>query len=156
MGFLGTVLGITGAIAGVTPELLEKSMSSVTDGLALAFDTTALALGLTMVTMFLSLLVEKAEQGHMELVDRFVDKHLSNRFLRKEQPSHQATPFDPVPIQNALATRAWVWFSFPRIAPMNCVASSSKCWGNFAPIGTGYGTLDELLARADGEPVGRP
>ena len=104
LGFLGTVLGITGAIAGVTPELLEKSMSSVTDGLALAFDTTALALGLTMVTMFISLLVEKAEQGHMELVDRFVDKHLSNRFLRKEQPSHQATPFDPVPIQNALAT----------------------------------------------------
>ncbi len=103
LGFLGTVLGITGAIAGVTPEVLEKSMSSVTDGLALAFDTTALALGLTMVTMFLSLLLEKAEQGHMELVDRFVEKNLSNRFLRKGQLGPQALPFDPVPIQNALA-----------------------------------------------------
>ncbi len=103
LGFLGTVLGITGAIAGVTPEVLEKSMSSVTDGLALAFDTTALALGLTMVTMFLSLLIEKAEQGHMEVVDRFVEKHLSNRFLRKGQPRSQEMAFDPMPIQNALA-----------------------------------------------------
>src|SRR5262249_1029393 len=39
LGFLGTVLGITGAISGVTPEVLEKSLSTVTDGLALAFDT---------------------------------------------------------------------------------------------------------------------
>src|SRR5262249_4484479 len=53
LGFLGTVLGITGAISGITPEVLEKSLSGVTDGLALAFDATALALSLTMTTMFL-------------------------------------------------------------------------------------------------------
>src|SRR5207237_1221128 len=50
LGFLGTVLGITQSISGVTPEKLEKDLSQVTDGLALAFDTTALALGLTMIT----------------------------------------------------------------------------------------------------------
>ena len=41
LGFLGTVLGVTDAVAGITPEMLEHSLSSVTDGLALAFDTTA-------------------------------------------------------------------------------------------------------------------
>src|SRR5262249_62371753 len=48
LGFLGTVLGITGAISNVSPETMEKSLKPVTDGLALAFDATAVALALTM------------------------------------------------------------------------------------------------------------
>src|SRR5262245_18040822 len=44
LGFLGTFIGITGAIGGVTPEVLEESLSTVTDGLSEAFDATALAL----------------------------------------------------------------------------------------------------------------
>jgi hypothetical protein len=83
LGFLGTVLGITGAITGITPEKLEQDLSAVTDGLALAFDATALGLGLTMVTMFLSFLVERAEQGVLEAVDRFIDHELAHRFERE-------------------------------------------------------------------------
>jgi biopolymer transport protein ExbB/TolQ len=83
LGFLGTVLGITGAITGITPEKLEQDLSAVTDGLALAFDATALGLGLTMVTMFLSFLVERSEQGVLEAVDRFVDRQLAHRFERE-------------------------------------------------------------------------
>jgi biopolymer transport protein ExbB/TolQ len=82
LGFLGTVLGITGAISGVTPEVLEKSLSTVTDGLALAFDTTALGLALTMVTMFCSFVVERAEQGVLETVDRITEQELAHRFER--------------------------------------------------------------------------
>src|SRR5205814_837286 len=82
LGFLGTVLGITQAISGVTPEVLEKSLSTVTDGLALAFDTTALGLALTMVTMFFSFVVERAEQGVLEEVDLHVDRCLAHRFER--------------------------------------------------------------------------
>jgi hypothetical protein len=82
LGFLGTVLGITAAIAGVTPEQLEKSLSGVTDGLALAFDATALALALTMVVMFLTFLVERLEQGLLESVDRWVERQLAHRFER--------------------------------------------------------------------------
>ena len=41
LGFLGTVVGITMAIANVTPEQLDTSLGEVTDGLAVAFDTTA-------------------------------------------------------------------------------------------------------------------
>jgi len=82
LGFLGTVLGITGAISGVTPEMLEKSMSTVTDGLALSFDATALALALTMVCMFFSFLVEKSGDQFLENLEHSVDKNLAHRFLR--------------------------------------------------------------------------
>lgn len=82
LGFLGTVLGITGAISGVSPEMLEHSMSGVTDGLSVAFDATALALGLTMILMFLNYMVERLEQRTLERVDEYADEHLAHRFER--------------------------------------------------------------------------
>jgi biopolymer transport protein ExbB/TolQ len=82
LGFLGTVLGITGAISGVTPEKLEQDLSQVTDGLALAFDATALGLALTMVSMFVNFLVERMENGILEAVDEFADRQLAHRFER--------------------------------------------------------------------------
>jgi biopolymer transport protein ExbB/TolQ len=82
LGFLGTVLGITQAITGVTPERLEQDLSSVTDGLALAFDATALGLGLTMITMFLGFVVERVEGGILEGVDHYADRRLAHRFER--------------------------------------------------------------------------
>jgi biopolymer transport protein ExbB/TolQ/phage host-nuclease inhibitor protein Gam len=62
LGFLGTVIGITMAIANITPDQLEKSMSEITGGLAVAFDTTALSLSLSMILVFVSFIVERAEQ----------------------------------------------------------------------------------------------
>ena len=82
LGFLGTVLGITGSIANVTPDRLEHNLSSVTDGLALSFDATALALSLTMIAMFCSFIVERAEQSVLDAVDVYVDQELAHRFER--------------------------------------------------------------------------
>jgi biopolymer transport protein ExbB/TolQ len=90
LGFLGTVLGITQAISGVTPEKLEHSLSTVTDGLAEAFDATALALGLTMVTMFLTFLVDRLEQGVLEGVDAVIDRQLAHRFERTSPAGGEA------------------------------------------------------------------
>jgi hypothetical protein len=90
LGFLGTVLGIADAVSGVTPEVLEESISTVTEGLALAFDTTGLALMLTMVVMFLTYLVERKEQAALGEVDEFVDRHLAHRFHR---PAVESAPF---------------------------------------------------------------
>jgi hypothetical protein len=84
LGFLGTVLGITDAIAGVSPEQLEKDLSAVTGGLATAFDTTGLALILTIITMFLTFLVERLEQRVLGEVDGWIDEHLFHRFARPE------------------------------------------------------------------------
>lgn len=41
LGFLGTVLGITAAISGVSTDQLETGLSKVTGGLGEAFDSTA-------------------------------------------------------------------------------------------------------------------
>lgn len=100
LGFLGTVLGITQAISGVNPEVLEKNLSTVTDGLAEAFDTTALGLALTMVTMFISFLVERVEQGILEAVDGFVDRQLAHRF---ERIAPESSEFVTVVRQNSQA-----------------------------------------------------
>jgi biopolymer transport protein ExbB/TolQ len=82
LGFLGTVLGITEAVSGVTPEKLERELNQVTEGLALAFDTTALALCLTMALMFLGFVVERAEQNVLDAVDRYAERELAHRFER--------------------------------------------------------------------------
>jgi biopolymer transport protein ExbB/TolQ len=83
LGFLGTVLGITAAIAGINPEMLDETLAPLTDGLAEAFDSTALALGLTMIAMFFTFLVDKQEQAVLGLVDRIVDRQLAHRFQRE-------------------------------------------------------------------------
>ena len=81
LGFLGTVLGITAAISGIKPEDLEN-INKVTGGLSLSFDATALALGLTMLLMFISFLVERIEQSNLEHVDAVVEAELGHRFIR--------------------------------------------------------------------------
>jgi len=71
MGFLGTVVGITLAIANVTPEQLDSSLPEVTTGLAVAFDTTAQALTMSMLLVFATYLVERDEQAILNDVEQF-------------------------------------------------------------------------------------
>lgn len=80
LGFLGTVIGITMAIANVTPEQLDSSLGEVTGGLAVAFDTTALALALSIVMVFASFLVERSEQQLLADVEDFSIRHLPRVF----------------------------------------------------------------------------
>jgi hypothetical protein len=47
-----------------------------------AFDATALALSLTMITMFCSFLVERREQSILEAVDHEIERQLAHRFIR--------------------------------------------------------------------------
>lgn len=71
VGFLGTVIGITMAIANVTPEQLDSSLPEVTSGLAVAFDTTAQALGLSLLLVFSTFLAERSEQNVLSDVEQF-------------------------------------------------------------------------------------
>lgn len=83
LGFLGTVIGITLAIAKLSPESLENSLPEVTSGLGVAFDTTALALTLSIVLMFSKFFVERLETKLLFQVDAKVASLLVGRF----QPS---------------------------------------------------------------------
>ncbi|MEM9702075.1 MAG: MotA/TolQ/ExbB proton channel family protein [Planctomycetota bacterium] len=66
LGFLGTVVGITLAIAGIDPDGLGESLGEVTGGLAVAFDTTALALALSLALVFGTHAVQGAEMANLE------------------------------------------------------------------------------------------
>jgi biopolymer transport protein ExbB/TolQ len=79
MGFLGTVIGITVAIACLSPTQLEN-ISGVVAGLGTAFDTTATALALSMVLMFLQFLCDRFEQQLLARVDEVAWTALAGRF----------------------------------------------------------------------------
>jgi biopolymer transport protein ExbB/TolQ len=79
MGFLGTVIGITVAIASLSPTQLEN-ISGVVAGLGTAFDTTATALGLSMVLMFIQFLVDRSEQSLLADIDVVAWETLAGRF----------------------------------------------------------------------------
>lgn len=87
LGFLGTVIGITIAVAKLTPEQLDTSLAEVTGGLAIAFDTTALALALSIVMVFTSFLIEQSEQRILARVEEFGIKRISPLFPAALEPT---------------------------------------------------------------------
>src|SRR4029078_13191444 len=80
LGLLGTVIGITIAVANLNPATLEESMTKVTHGLGVAFDHTATALSLTMLLMFTKSAVERIEDNLMGRVDERVSREMVGRF----------------------------------------------------------------------------
>jgi len=102
LGFLGTVIGITMAIANVTPEQLDTSLNEVTGGLAVAFDTTALSLSLSMVLVFCTFVVERTEQRILSEVEDFGVRELAPLF------PHQSTPENPIAAAEEQAARTLI------------------------------------------------
>ncbi|HEX5471447.1 MAG TPA: MotA/TolQ/ExbB proton channel family protein, partial [Lacipirellulaceae bacterium] len=84
LGLLGTVIGITIAVANLNPETLEQSMTKVTHGLGVAFDHTATALSLTMILMFVKAGIERLEDSLLGRVDERVNEELVGRFQRTD------------------------------------------------------------------------
>ena len=84
LGFLGTVVGITKALGDLNPEELANSVQTAMDGLLsglyVAFDTTAVALTLSIILMFVQFVVERIETGLLGTVDDLASKELLNRF----------------------------------------------------------------------------
>jgi hypothetical protein len=80
LGFLGTVIGITMALNGVRTDAIEQSMNDVVTGLGVKFDTTALALSMSIVLMFLHFFVDRWENSLLEEVDRRTQRELDGRF----------------------------------------------------------------------------
>jgi hypothetical protein len=116
LGFLGTVIGITIAIANLNPQQLEHSLPDVTAGLGVAFDTTALALGLSMVLMFFQFVVDKYENQLLAAVDRRMSEELVGRFQT------QLAPQDPL----MLAVRRMTDAILP--ATERLVARQAEIW----------------------------
>ena len=84
LGFLGTVVGITQALGDLDPKLLatdiQQAMAGLLAGLYVAFDTTALALSLSMALMFIQFLIDRIETELLGTVDLRINEQLVGRF----------------------------------------------------------------------------
>jgi len=84
LGFLGTVVGITQALGDLNPEQLatdpKSAMDSLLGGLYVAFDTTALALSLSIVLMFIQFLADRIETQLLVSVDAQMNDEIAAEF----------------------------------------------------------------------------
>lgn len=84
LGFLGTVIGITRALGDLDPKQLATDIQGAMDGLLaglyIAFDTTALALSLSIVLMFIQFLIDRIEMQLLAAVDIRTNEQMVGRF----------------------------------------------------------------------------
>ncbi len=87
MGFIGTVLGISTAIAGLADGMegdiemteLTTQLTGVTAGLGVAFDTTLVALCMSILLSFPASAMQKAEEDLLAEVDGYCLENLLKR-----------------------------------------------------------------------------
>lgn len=87
LGFIGTVIGISAAVGAFSGTLsgagdidqLKGALNNVTTGLATAFDTTLLALLMSMIVMFPSSSLQKSEEDLLNWVDEYCNENLLKR-----------------------------------------------------------------------------
>ncbi|NJK27474.1 MAG: flagellar motor protein MotA [Coleofasciculaceae cyanobacterium SM2_3_26] len=87
MGFIGTVVGISDAVTGFSQflqeageiERIKEGIAQVTTGLSVAFDTTLLALLLSVVVMVPLVLVERFEARLLLAIDVYINDRLLPR-----------------------------------------------------------------------------
>jgi biopolymer transport protein ExbB/TolQ len=92
-GFLGTVFGISQAVGGFTGVLeqagdvdqIKEGITSVTTGLAVAFDTTLLALCLSILVMIPLVLLERYESHLLLGIEVFINDKLLPRLQTKNK-----------------------------------------------------------------------
>ena len=93
LGFIGTVVGISKAVNGFSGflqdagdvEQIKEGIGTVTGGLAVAFDTTLLALLLSVLVMIPLVLVERYESRLLLGIDIFINDKLLPRLREKNR-----------------------------------------------------------------------
>jgi biopolymer transport protein ExbB/TolQ len=94
LGFLGTVLGISATLGAMDTKALaeqsDKVMNQLTAGLYVAFDTTALALVLTVIAMYVQFAVQKLETAILNRIDHTSSECLMGFLVTAEQAETEA------------------------------------------------------------------
>jgi len=87
LGFIGTVLGIGASVGGFSEsvgnaanlDVMKDSIGTVTTGLGVAFDTTLLALVMSVLIMFPTSSLQKAEEDLLARIEDYCGRHLIAR-----------------------------------------------------------------------------
>ncbi|MCX6844529.1 MAG: MotA/TolQ/ExbB proton channel family protein [candidate division WOR-3 bacterium] len=87
LGFIGTVVGVGDAVGGFAKFLvgaqeidqIKSALVGVTDGLAVAFDSTLVALLLSVVVMVLISWIEKREQAQLQAFEDYIEMRVLRR-----------------------------------------------------------------------------
>lgn len=98
LGFIGTVVGIGAAVEGFSGGMsgakdvstIQGALGKVTSGLATAFDTTLVALVASILVMFPTNALQKAEENCLSLVDEVCQERLLARLQAPAQPLERA------------------------------------------------------------------
>ncbi len=93
LGFIGTVIGISNSVAGFSGFLeqtgeidqIKEGINNVTTGLAVAFDTTFLALLLSVIVMPPLLWSERSETRLLNRIDTIINRHLLSKMVKPEE-----------------------------------------------------------------------
>ncbi len=116
LGFIGTVIGISGAVAGFSGSLdqaqdlavLKSSRNNVTGGLATAFDTTLVALILSLLVMYLASSMQKKEEDLLNWVDEYCNENLLKRLKDIDRTAEGSGVLVGGGSSSSLELRAWV------------------------------------------------
>jgi len=96
LGFIGTVLGLSDAVGSLSmgdnadPAALKASISNLTGGLGIAFDTTLLGLVLSLIMSFPMAAVQKQEDETLTLIDAFCTDKLLPKLNDSYNPAANA------------------------------------------------------------------
>ena len=96
LGFLGTVIGITTALDNLDLNTISESSQKLSAGLALAFDTTGLAIALAVLLFFVQFVVQREETSLLAETDRLAEAELGGRF------EHHGKDDSPVSVRSML------------------------------------------------------
>ncbi len=154
LGFLGTVIGITLAIAKLhlSGEAMDESVPAVVGGLSVAFDTTALALTLSTILLFAKFCVERVELRLLSAVDAGASRQLIGRFRQygTETDPHLASVRQ---MSEALLSTVQTGMVEQASLLKKSFDRSSKQWNNI--LTDTATTLDEALSGAVVEGMSR-
>ncbi len=120
LGFIGTVQGLGSAVGGFGAGLdqatdisvIKDSLTSITVGLAVAFDTTLVALVMSVILMFPMSSMQKSEEDLLSRIDDYCADHLLKRLRERHSGGNgdgtgTGGPIEPGALRQALeeATR---------------------------------------------------
>ncbi len=117
LGFIGTVIGIGTAVGSFAGGMdaaegvaeIKESLSGVTGGLATAFDTTLVALVMSMLVMFPSSSMQKAEEDLLNSVDEYCNENLLKRLDDGQTGVQLGGATDTAVIRQALNAELTAW-----------------------------------------------